>query len=67
MFTTYVDVWLPDILVQSSTGTRTSVTVLSVVTKTSSVKLLKTRELTLGCFNATRDTELAPMIRVWER
>ena len=31
-FTTYVAEWLPDILVESSTGTRTRVTGLSEVT-----------------------------------
>ena len=60
----YVGVWLPDILVESSTGTRTSVTVLSDVTLTSAVQLFPTRELPLGWFKATRYTALAPMISV---
>ena len=34
VFTTYVAVCLPDILVESSTGTRTSMTVISNVTQT---------------------------------
>ena len=46
--------------------TRTRVTVLSDVTKTSAVHLLTTRELPLGCFKAKRYTAIAPMIRVRE-
>ena len=65
-FTTYVAAWLPDILVESSTGTRPSVTGLSDINRTSAVKWVTTRELTLGCFKATRYTALAPMIRVRE-
>ena len=38
MFTTYVAVLMPDVLVESSTGTRTSVTVLSNVNRTSAVR-----------------------------
>ena len=36
--TKYVAAWLPDILVESSTGTRPSVTGLSDVTQTSDVR-----------------------------
>ena len=45
--------WLPDILVESSTGTRTSVTVLSEFTRTYIVRQFPTRELPLGWFKAT--------------
>ena len=55
-FTTYVAVWLPDILVESSTGTRPSVTGLSDVTWTPAVRLVTTRELPLGCIKAKRYT-----------
>ena len=37
MFTTYVAAWMPDILVESSTGNRPSVTGMSGVTRTSAV------------------------------
>ena len=67
MFTTYVAVCLTDILVDSPTGTRTSVTVLSDVTQTSAVKRLTTRELPLGCFKDTQYAALALMIRVREK
>ena len=59
-FTTYVVALLPDILVESSAGTRTSVTVMSGGTRTSAVRLLTTRELPLGCFMATRYTAIPP-------
>ena len=39
--------WLPGILVESSTGTRPSVTGLLDVTRMSAVRLVTTRELTL--------------------
>ena len=45
-----------DILVESSTGTRTRVTVLSDVTQTSAEQWLKTRKVLLGCFKAIRYT-----------
>ena len=48
MFTAYAAVWLPDILVDSSTGNRTSVTGLSEVTKSFVIRLFPTRELPLG-------------------
>ena len=60
MFTTYVAAWLPDILVESSTGTRPSVTGLYNVTRTPPVWLLATRELPLGYFKATRYTAGPP-------
>ena len=66
-FTMYVAVWLPDILVESSTGTRNSMTVLYDTTGMSFVQLLTTRELPLGCFKATRYTALLQMIRVREK
>ena len=56
--------WLPAILVESSTGTRPSVTGLSDVTRTSDVKCMTTRDIPLGCFKATRYTALVPMFRV---
>ena len=56
MFTTYAAVCLLDIIVESLTGTRTSVTVLSDITWTSVMKWLTTRELPLGWFKATRYT-----------
>ena len=56
MFTAYVAAWLPDMLVESSTGIRTSVNVLFEVTQTSAVQLLTTRELPLRCFKATQYT-----------
>ena len=55
-FTTYVAAWLSDILVDSSTGTRPNLTFLSEVTRTSAVRLVTTRELTLVCFKATQYT-----------
>ena len=66
MFTTYVSEWLTYILVESSTGTRPSVTGMSNVTRTSAVRWVTTRELPLGCIKAARYTALAPMIRVRE-
>ena len=60
-------VWLPDILVESSTVTRNSVNVLSDVNQTSAVRWLTTRELPLGCFKDTRYTALPLMIRVREK
>ena len=66
MFTTYVAVWLPYILVEISTGTRTIVTVIFKVTRTSAVQCLSNREILLGWFKATRYTALALMIRVRE-
>ena len=56
VFTTYIAAWLPDIQVESSTGTRDRVTVMYDVTWTSEAKLLTNRELTLGYFKATRYT-----------
>ena len=53
MFTTYVAAMLPDILVESSTGTRPSVNGMYDVTQTSALRLFITRELPLGCFKAT--------------
>ena len=66
-FTMHVAVWLPDILVESSTGTRTSVTVLSGVTGMSAVQLFPPRYLPLGLFKATRYNALSPMIGVREK
>ena len=54
MFTTYVAEWLPDILVESSTGTRPSMTGLYDVNQTSSVQLVTTRDIPLVCIKATR-------------
>ena len=65
-FTTYVAACLPDILVESSTETRPSVTGLSGVTLMSVVLRVETRELPLDCIKATRYTSLAPIIRVRE-
>ena len=56
MFPPYVAPWLPDILVNSSTGTRHSVTGLSDVTPTSAVRWVITRELPLDFIKATRYT-----------
>ena len=67
MFTTYLATWLPDILVESSTGTRPSVTGLSDVTQTSAVRLVTTRELPLGCIKYTRYTSRTPRDRELER
>ena len=61
MFTAYVAAWLPDILVESSTGKRPSVTSLSEVTRTSAVQWVTTRELLLCCFKATRYTAVMVM------
>ena len=66
MFTKYVAAWLPDILVEISTGTRPSVNCQSDITRTSTVKLLTTIELPLGYIKATLYTTLSPMIRVRE-
>ena len=55
-FTTYVAAWLTDILVESSTGTRHSVTGLSNVTQTPVVQWVTNRELPLDCIKATRYT-----------
>ena len=60
----YVAAWLPDILVESSTGTRPSVTGRYDVTRTSVVRWVTTKQLPIGCIKATRYTELSPMIRV---
>ena len=50
--------WLTDILVESSTGTRPSVTGLSDVTRMSIVQWVTTREIPLGCIKATRYTAI---------
>ena len=42
-FTTYIVAWMPDILVESSTGTRPRVTGLSNVTCMSAVRRLTSR------------------------
>ena len=65
-FTTYIAVWLQDILVDISNGNRPSVTGLSDFTWTSAVQWVKNKDLHLGCIKSTRYTALAPMIRVWE-
>ena len=67
MFTMYVAAWLPDILVESSTGTRPSVNCISNDTQTSAVQLVTTREIPLGCFKVTWYNTLTPMIRVWDK
>ena len=59
VFTTYVAAWLPDILVESSTGTRPNVTGLFDVPRTSAVRWVTTRELPLGFIKATRCTVCA--------
>ena len=46
-FTTYVALWLSDILVESSTGTRTRITFLSDINRTSAIRCCPTRELLL--------------------
>ena len=51
-FTTCVAAWLPDILVESSTGTRPSVASMSDVTRTFAVQLVTTRDLPLYCIKA---------------
>ena len=53
-------------MVESSTGTRTSVTALSDVTRTSAIQSFANMELTLGCFKATRYNAITPMITVRE-
>ena len=66
VFTTYVEEWLPDIMVESSTGTKHSVTGLSDINRTSTVQLVTSRELPLCCSIVTRHTALVSMIRVRE-
>ena len=55
-FTTYISEWLPDILAESSTGTRAHVTGLFDVTQTSAVQLVTTKELPLDFIKAKRYT-----------
>ena len=55
-FTMYVAEWLTDILVESSTGTRPSMIGLYDVYRTSSVRWMKNRELTIGCIKVTQKT-----------
>ena len=59
--------WLPDILVESSTGDRPSVTGLFSVNRTSAIQLVTTRELPLGCIKYTRYTSRTPRDRELER
>ena len=66
LFTTYVATWLTYIRVESSTGTITSVTGVSNVTRTCAVLLVTTREPPIGCTKGTQYNTLDPMISVRE-
>ena len=65
-FITYVAAWLPDILVESSTGTRPSVNGLSDVTWMSAIRWVTNSNLPLVFTNDIRYTEIALIMRVRE-